>query len=382
MTHPTKAIYKWLLQDMVRVQSTHSSSEQNIHLYTEADHLETFHRIEAIDFHTRQTVNSINITPYPAGHVLGAAMFLVNIADINIFFTGDYSREVDRHLIPAEVPRGIKIDVLITESTYGISTSVPLQEREAGFTKMVSKVVRQGGRALLPVFALGRAQELLLILEEHWERNPDLQRIPIYYASNLARKCMVVYNTYINSMNDNIKRIWRERMAEAEARGESSKAAQPWDFKYIRALKGLDRFQDNGPCVMLASPGMMQSGVSRELLEKWAPDEKNAVIITGYSVEGTMAKLIAHEPPEITATMTAKREASMPGKKEVAAVTVPRRCAVKEFQFAAHVNGIENINFINEVDPSFIVSCRATCVCTATPHDPQPLIFVFTHLAS
>ncbi|KAI1022934.1 hypothetical protein LB503_000599 [Fusarium chuoi] len=69
----------------------------------------------------------------------------------------------------------------------------------------------------MPVFALGRAQELLLILDEYWGKHADFQKYPIYYASNLARKCMLIYQTYVGAMNDNIKRLFRERMAEAEA---------------------------------------------------------------------------------------------------------------------------------------------------------------------
>ena len=70
----------------------------------------------------------------------------------------------------------------------------------------MQKIVQQGGRCLIPVFALGRAQELLLILDEYWSQNPHLQEIPIYYASSLAKKCMAVYQTYINAMNDKIRR--------------------------------------------------------------------------------------------------------------------------------------------------------------------------------
>ncbi|KAI9660641.1 MAG: endoribonuclease ysh1 [Bathelium mastoideum] len=360
MTHPTKAIYKWLMQDMVRVQNTHSSSEQPTQLFTEADHLTTFPMIETIDYHTTHTISSIRITPYPAGHILGGAMYLLNISDLNILFTGDYSREVDRHLIPAEVPRGVKVDLLITESTYGIASHVPQQEREAALMKSITGVVSRGGRALLPVFALGRAQELLLILDEYWQKHPEYQKMPIYYASNLARKCMIVYQTYIGSMNDNIKRLFRERMAEAEARGDTSGAAGPWDFRYIRSLRNLDRFDDVGPCVMLASPGMLQSGVSRELLERWAPDQRNGVIITGYSVEGTMAKMIVQEPDEIQAIMTAPRNQARglqkgTAKKEGDQVTVPRRCTVSEFQFAAHVDGVENKQFIDEIAAPVVI---------------------------
>jgi cleavage and polyadenylation specificity factor subunit 3 len=99
-------------------------------------------------------------------------------------------------------------------------------------TELVHTIVRRGGRCLLPVFALGRAQELLLILgpfafslsislhlarphsrthsvfacaDEYWEAHPELHKVPIYYASSLAKKCMTVYQTYINMMNENIR---------------------------------------------------------------------------------------------------------------------------------------------------------------------------------
>lgn len=291
-------------------------------------------------------------------------MFLIEIAGLKILFTGDYSRENDRHLIPAEVPKNVKIDVLITESTYGISSHIPRLEREASLIRSITGILNRGGRALLPVFALGRAQELLLILDEYWTKHPEYQKIPIYYASNLARKCMGVYQAYIGAMNDNIKRLFDERAAEAQARGSSDITRDgPWDFKYIRSLKSLDRFEDVGGCVILASPGMMQSGVSRELLERWAPDQKNGVVITGYSVEGTMAKIIVTEPDTIPAIMSNRggggglNRNKMPGK-EGEQVMIPRRCSVEEYSFAAHVDGVENREFIEEINAPVVVSLR------------------------
>ena len=349
------------LPSWVICRSLSSSSEQRTALYTEADHLSTFSQIEAVDFNTTHTVSSIRFTPYPAGHVLGAAMFLIEIAGLKILFTGDYSREDDRHLVSAQVPQGIKIDVLITESTYGISTHIPRAERETALMKSVTGILNRGGRVLMPVFALGRAQELLLILDDYWARHAEFQRIPIYYASNLARKCMVVYQTYVSAMNDNIKRLFRERMAEAEQAGDTERGG-PWDFRFVRSLKNLERFDDVGGCVVLASPGMLQSGISRELLERWAPSDRNGVVITGYSVEGTMAKQMSHEPDSIPAIMT-NRSAAPVGRRgpgvngEAEKPMIPRRCSVQEFSFAAHVDGQENQSFIEEVAAPVVVSC-------------------------
>lgn len=172
---------------------------------------------------------------------------------------------------------------------------------------------------------------------------------------------MVVYQTYIGAMNDNIKRLFRQRMAEAEASGDKSITAGPWDFRFVRSVRNLERFDDVGPCVMLASPGMIQTGVARELLERWAPSDRNGVIMTGYSVEGTMGKQILNEPEQIPAIMNGRggaaggRRGRMEGDDDEK-VMIPRRCTVEEISFAAHVDGVENREFIEEVAAPVVVS--------------------------
>uniref|UniRef100_A0A0M3IUR6 Beta-Casp domain-containing protein n=1 Tax=Ascaris lumbricoides TaxID=6252 RepID=A0A0M3IUR6_ASCLU len=129
----------------------------------------------------------------------------------------------------------------------------------------------RGGRCLIPAFAHGRAQELLLILDEYWEAHPELQDIPVYYASSLAKKCMAVYQTFVSGMNSRIN--------------------NPFFFRHVSNMKSIEHFEDVGPCVVLASPGMLQNSLSRELFENWCTDSKNGCIIAGYCVEGTLAKV-------------------------------------------------------------------------------------------
>ncbi|KAK9355297.1 beta-lactamase-like protein [Lipomyces doorenjongii] len=327
MTHPTKAIYRWLLSDYVRVSAISSNDAST--LYTDADLNASFERIEAIDYHSTTEVEGIKFTAYHAGHVLGAAMYFIEIGGIKILFTGDYSREEDRHLNIAEIPTE-RPDILITESTYGTSTHQPRVEKETRLLNLITKTIVNGGRCLLPVFSLGNAQELLLILDEYWQNHPDLDGIPVFYASSLARKCLAVYQTYINMMNDSIRKKFRDDRSN------------PFQFKHIRSLKNLERFDDLGPCVMVASPGMLQNGVSRELLERWAPEAKNAVILTGYSVDGTLAKQILNEPSEFS---------SIAG----GGIKVPRRLYVEEISFAAHVDYKQNSEFIDLVNASNII---------------------------
>nr|XP_034835236.1 cleavage and polyadenylation specificity factor 73 [Maniola hyperantus] len=321
MTHATKAIYRWLVSDYIKVSNI--STEQM--LYTESDLEGSMDRIETINFHEEKDVRGVRFWAYNAGHVLGAAMFMIEIAGVKVLYTGDFSRQEDRHLMAAEIPT-VHPDVLITESTYGTHIHEKREERESRFTGLVSDIVQRGGRCLIPVFALGRAQELLLILDEFWSFHPELQDIPIYYASSLAKKCMAVYQTYVNAMNDRIRR--------------QIAVNNPFVFRHISNLKGIDHFEDIGPCVIMASPGMMQSGLSRELFESWCTDPKNGVIIAGYCVEGTLAKTILSEPEEIT---------SMSGQK------LPLRMSVDYISFSAHTDYQQTSEFINILKPPHVV---------------------------
>ncbi|KAK7692612.1 endoribonuclease ysh1 [Cerrena zonata] len=326
MTHPTKALHKFMMQDFVRMSSSTSDA-----LFSPLDLSMSLASIIPVSAH--QVISpcpGVTFTPYHAGHVLGACMFLIDIAGLKILYTGDYSREEDRHLVKAEVPP-IHPDVLIVESTYGVQTLEGREEKEARFTGLIHSIIRRGGHVLLPTFALGRAQELLLILDEYWKKHPDLHNVPIYYASALAKKCMAVYQTYIHTMNANV----RSRFAKRD---------NPFVFKYITNVpqaRGWERRVAEGPpCVVLASPGFVQSGPSRELLELWAPDPRNGLIITGYSVEGTMARDILTEPEEIV---------TLKGN------TIPRKLSVDYISFSAHVDYSQNSEFIEAVKAQHIV---------------------------
>lgn len=327
MTHPTKAIYKWLLSDFVKV--TNVASEDGVdgdeQLFSDEELMRSYDRIHTVDYHQQVDVDGIKFTAYNAGHVLGAAMFMIEIAGVRVLYTGDYSREEDRHLMAAETP-SVKPEVLICESTYGVSSHMPRPEREKRFTSLVHDIVARGGRCLIPIFALGRAQELLLILDEYWQAHKELQNVPVYYASSLAKKCLAVYQTYVNMMNDRIRR--------------QIATNNPFIFKHVANLKSTKNFEDSGPCVMMASPAMLQSGFSRELFEMWCPSPKNGVIIPGYVVEGTLAKALLSEPKEII---------SLKGDQ------LPVRLTIEYISFSAHVDFVQNSEFIDILHPPNVV---------------------------
>ncbi|KAL5789664.1 hypothetical protein ACOSQ2_004552 [Xanthoceras sorbifolium] len=321
MTHATKAIYKLLLTDYVKVSKV---SVEDM-LFDEQDINRSMDKIEVLDFHQTVEVNGIKFWCYTAGHVLGAAMFMVDIAGVRVLYTGDYSREEDRHLRAAELPQ-FSPDICIIESTYGVQLHQSRHIREKRFTDVIHTTISQGGRVLIPAFALGRAQELLLILDEYWSNHPELHNIPIYYASPLAKKCMAVYQTYILSMNERI----RNQFANSN----------PFKFKHISPLNSIEDFSDVGPSVVMASPSGLQSGLSRQLFDIWCSDKKNACVIPGYVVVGTLAKTIISEPKEVTL---------MNG------LTAPLNMQVHYISFSAHADYAQTSTFLRELMPPNII---------------------------
>ena len=139
---------------------------------------------------------------------------------------------------------------------------------------------------------------------------------------------------YINMMNDNI----RDKFAAGH---------NPWDFKYVQNLDfgrggatALSNFDDSRPMVVMASPGMMQSGFSRELFEMWCSDKRNGLMMPGYSVAGTLAHHLISEPKEIT-TSTGDR--------------VPVNLAIHYISFSAHSDYAQTSKFIQQISPAHVV---------------------------
>ena len=272
MTHPTKAICPILLEDYRKI-TVDKKGETNF--FTSQMIKDCMKKVVAVNLHeTVQVDDQLQIKCYYAGHVLGAAMFHVKVGQQSFVYTGDYNMTPDRHLGSAWIDK-CRPDLLITESTYATTIRDSKRCRERDFLMKVHDCIEKGGKVLIPVFALGRAQELCILLETYWERMN--LKTPIYFAIGLTEKATNYYKLFITWTNQKIKKTFVQK--------------NMFDFKYI---KPFDRsYSDNpGPMVVFATPGMLHAGLSLHLFKKWAPDEKNMVIMPGYCVAGTVGHKI------------------------------------------------------------------------------------------
>ncbi|SIO73291.1 cleavage and polyadenylation specificity factor subunit 3 [Babesia microti strain RI] len=336
MTEPTRVICRLMWADYEKMGKTLQGQTKigeegyamdelitGSGLFNSEDVKKAFEMIRTIDFHEEIEIDGIKLTCYGAGHVLGACMFMVEIGGIRVLYTGDYSSEQDRHVPKAEIPP-IDVHLLICESTYGTRIHDERTQRETRLIRSILNAVDNGGKCLLPVFALGRAQEILLILEEYWKANRRLHRVPIFYISPLSSKALKVYETFIGVCGEHIKR----RVQQGE---------NPYHFTHIKYAPTVDSVRSHllrdAPCVIMTSPGMLQGGPSRDVFEIIAPDNRNGVILTGYTVKGTLADELKKEPDVI------KLEDNI----------IKRRCFIEQISFSAHADYNQTRDFIDNL---------------------------------
>ncbi|XP_055329377.1 integrator complex subunit 11-like [Paramacrobiotus metropolitanus] len=271
MTHPTKAVCPLLLEDFRKVAVERKGDTS---MFNSAQIQACMAKVTPLGLNQCVNVGDIFIKVYYAGHVLGAAMFYVRVGEESLVYTGDYNMTPDRHLGSAWIDR-CRPDVLITESTYATTIRDSKRIREREFLKKVHTAVARGGKVLIPVFALGRAQELCILLDSYWDRMG--LTAPVYFSAGLTEKATNYYKLFITWMNEKVQKTFVER--------------NMFEYKHISTFERA--FADNpGPMVVFASPGMLHAGLSLQLFRKWAPDPKNMVILPGFCVSGTVGNKI------------------------------------------------------------------------------------------
>ena len=223
MTHPTKAICPILLEDFRKISSDRKGDGK--YMFTSPMIKACMRKVTPVHLHqTVRVLPDLTIRAYYAGHVLGAAMFYVEAGGQSVVYTGDYNMTPDRHLGAASIDR-LRPDLLITESTYATTIRDSRRAREQDFLKRVHKCVAGGGKVLIPVFALGRAQELCILIETYWERMG--LTVPVYFAAGMVTKANLYYKLFVNWTTESVKDTFTQRNLFNFMYGEIHTTTQP-----------------------------------------------------------------------------------------------------------------------------------------------------------
>ncbi|MBO4302241.1 beta-CASP ribonuclease aCPSF1 [Methanosarcinaceae archaeon] len=225
----------------------------------------------------------IKLTFHNAGHIIGSAVSHFHIGDglHNIVFTGDYKYERTRLFDPA-VNKFPRVETVISESTYGNVNGYqpPLKEAEKNLQSIVRKTLERNGIALIPAFAVGRSQEVMIVIEEAIHKG-IIPKVPVY-LDGMIWEATAIHATHPEYLNSDLKK-------QIFQKGQNPFLAEcfrPVDSKEIREKI----LKERDPCVIIATSGMMNGGPVMNYFTHLAADDRNSLIFVGYQADGTTGR--------------------------------------------------------------------------------------------
>lgn len=234
---------------------------------------------------TTDIAPDIRLTFQNAGHILGSAVCHFHVGDglHNIAFTGDMKFE-KTWLFNATANRFPRLETLVIESTYGGHRDFQPSRADAVNTlnEICDRVLKRNGKILVPVFAVGRSQEVMLVLEELM-RTGKLPNVPIY-LDGMIWEATAIHTAYPEYLNSQLR-------TQIFQMGENPFLSPL--FKRVETQDMRERIcHDTEPCIVLSTSGMMNGGPVMEYLKAWADNPDNCLVFVGYQAEGTLGSRI------------------------------------------------------------------------------------------
>lgn len=227
----------------------------------------------------------VRLTLHNAGHILGSSVAHLHIGDglYNLAYTGDLKFERSRLLEPANV-RFPRLETLIIEATYGGAKDIQphRKESERYILNAINKTLKRGGKVLVPVFAVGRAQDLMVALEDFVHRG-QMENHTVY-LDGMIWEATGIHTTYPEYLNRDLRDLIFH------------KGRNPFLSDIFKKVQGTAMRQEvmdsDEPCIVLATSGMLTGGPSVEYLKNWAENPKNSLVFVGYQAEGSLGRRI------------------------------------------------------------------------------------------
>lgn len=242
-------------------------------LYDTAGVERTLHQFRSAEYGRPIRFGPVEATFHYAGHILGAAGIRVDDGHGRAWFSGDIGRLDDWVMFPPRPPDAV--DAVVMESTYG-DRNHPPGDPEDHLAAVVSGIIERQAVLLVPAFALGRAQTLLVLLDRLLRRRPELE-IPIYLSSPMAAAVSDLYRNYPDE-----HRLSPEDLDAVFARVRI--------VEHAERARRLERKQ--GPFVIVAGSGMLTGGRILGHLLAHGSDPANCVLLTGYQAPGTRGRAL------------------------------------------------------------------------------------------
>lgn len=244
-------------------------------IYTLAEVERALQLIQTVGFNKRVDLGSnISAEFHHAGHILGAASLQLRVNETSIHFSGDLGRTDDPLMNPPAKYAGS--DILVVESTYG-DKSHPKVDSAQELRDGIKPILERGGTVVIPAFAVGRTQALMLHIWRLMERG-EIPKVPVYVNSPMAKNATEMYHRH--------QEEHRVDTSEFEAMYEVARMVQT-----VEESKELN--ENKAAKIIIAASGMMTGGRVLHHVKAFGTDPRNAIVITGYQAGGTRGRLLA-----------------------------------------------------------------------------------------
>ena len=277
------------------------------------------------------------ITLNNAGHIMGSATVHLNISGAhNILYSGDY-KYAKTQLLDSAVSNYPRVETLITESTYGASSDLMPDQRLVynSFTENINQTLTNGGKVLIPVPAVGRAQEIMLVLDKEMKEG-RLIEAPIYIEGMIS-EASAIHMSYAHYLGQEVRR-------------SVSQGINPFQSEYFTVVNGWGKrdevLKDQNPAIIMATSGMLEGGPSVEYFKEIATKENNKMIFVSYQINGTLGRRVLDGNTNEVSMMEKN------GKVKV----IPLKCKTQKIDgFSGHSDFNQILNFVSRIKPKRVL---------------------------
>ena len=329
-TPPTRDLMGLMLMDYVKIMH----AENKALVFDTDDVKEVIKHIIPINYEEVTDISpDVRLTLYNAGHILGSAMVHMHIGNglHNLVYTGDMKYGKTTLLDPAHT-KFQRVETMICEATYAGKDKVAIEreENDEEFVKVVEEVISNGGKVVVPVIGVGRAQEIMLTMEKLM-REGKMKQVPVF-VDGMIWDINAIHTAYPEYLNANV----RKQIFHGDQNPFLSKA-----FKEVGSGKERQRIiEEEGPCVIIATSGMLVGGPSVEYLRRLGDNPKNCLIFVVYQGPGSLGRRIQQGERELNFFEGAKQE------------TVNLQCRIETISgFSGHSSRQELMNFLYNCSP-------------------------------
>ncbi len=330
-TEPTLPMMNLIQLDAIKV----AGAQGRTPMYAERDVHQIMRQTIGLSYGTVTDISpDIKLVLANAGHILGSASchFHIGNGDHNFVYSGDikYGKSM---LLESADTRFPRVETLLVESTYGAKEDIQpsREEVETAFIKSVNETLKGGGKVLIPIPAVGRAQELMMVIDKYM-KSGQLTESPVF-MEGMIQEATAIHEAH----PEYLERSLKQKILETDD--------NPFDSEYFTNIEHADGrdepLREDSPCIVIATSGMLEGGPVLEYFRNFAPEKRNKILFVSYQVNGTLGRRV----------MDGARQVTIMGKEgKVEVVTI--NCGTEKLEgFSGHSDYNQLMSYVQRLRP-------------------------------